>query len=79
MPTRHRWSCSNRETRRHTALISLQDLDTRDGRGLERKAVMSLALGDWIENGHGVLITGPTGAGKVCVRQSHLERWANAG
>ena len=43
---------------------SIEDLDTRAGRGLDRKAVMSLALGDWIDSGHSVLITGPTGAGK---------------
>jgi DNA replication protein DnaC len=43
---------------------SIEDLDTRTGRGLDRKALMSLALGDWIESGHSVLITGPTGAGK---------------
>jgi DNA replication protein DnaC len=42
----------------------IEDLDTRPGRGLERKAAMSLALGDWIDSGHSVLITGPTGAGK---------------
>jgi DNA replication protein DnaC len=34
------------------------------GRGLERKAVMSLALGDWVASGHIALITGPTGVGK---------------
>ena len=43
---------------------SIEDLDTRAGRGVDRKAVMSLALGDWIASGHSVLITGPTGAGK---------------
>ena len=43
---------------------SIEDLDTRAGRGVDRKAVMSLALGDWIDSGHSVLITGPTGAGK---------------
>ena len=43
---------------------AIEDLDSRAGRGLERKAVMSLALGDWIDSGHSVLITGPTGAGK---------------
>lgn len=42
----------------------IEDLDTRGGRGLDRSAVMSLALGNWIESGHSVLITGPTGAGK---------------
>ena len=39
-------------------------VDARAGRGLDRRVVMSLALGDWIDSGHCVLITGPTGAGK---------------
>ncbi|MDR2853554.1 MAG: ATP-binding protein, partial [Burkholderiaceae bacterium] len=43
---------------------AIEDIDARAGRGIERKSVMSLALGDWIEAGHSVLITGPTGAGK---------------
>ena len=46
------------------AQACIEDLDTRAGRGLDRKALMSLALGDWIDSGHTVLITGPTGAGK---------------
>ena len=43
----------------------IEDIDTRAGRGLDRSAVMSLALGQWIERGHSVLITGLTGAGKT--------------
>ena len=43
---------------------AIEDIDARAGRGLERRVVMSLALGDWIDSGHSVLITGPTGAGK---------------
>jgi DNA replication protein DnaC len=43
----------------------IEDIDTRPGRGLERRAVMSLALGNWIESGHSVLVTGLTGAGKT--------------
>ena len=43
----------------------IEDIDTHAGRGLERAAVMSLALGNWIERGHSVLITGLTGAGKT--------------
>jgi DNA replication protein DnaC len=43
---------------------AIEDLDSRAGRGLDRRAVMSLALGDWVSAGHSILITGPTGAGK---------------
>ncbi len=43
---------------------AIEDLDGRAGRGIDRRTVMSLALGDWIDSGHSVLITGPTGAGK---------------
>ena len=43
---------------------SIEDLDARPERSLDRKAVMSLVLSDWIDSGHSVLITVPTGAGK---------------
>lgn len=43
---------------------TIEDIDSRAGRGVERREVMSLALGEWVDAGHGVLITGPTGAGK---------------
>ncbi len=56
---------------------AIEDIDTRAGRGLDRKAVRSLALGDWIDSGHSVLITGPTGAGKswlACALAQHACR-----
>ena len=43
---------------------AIEDIDTRAERGLDRRAVMSLALGDWVSAGHSVLISGPTGVGK---------------
>lgn len=43
---------------------AIEDLDSRPGRGIERQALMSLALGNWVETGHSLLISGPTGAGK---------------
>jgi DNA replication protein DnaC len=43
---------------------AIEDIDTRSGRGVDRREVMSLALGDWASAGHSVLITGPTGSGK---------------
>jgi len=46
------------------AQATIEDIDTRPTRGVDRRTVMSLALGDWVSAGHSVLITGPTGAGK---------------
>lgn len=43
---------------------TLEDIDSRAGRGVDRAQIMSLALGDWVRAGHSILITGPTGVGK---------------
>lgn len=43
---------------------TIEDIDTRPGRGLDRREVTSLVLSDWVGSGHSVLITGLTGAGK---------------
>ena len=56
---------------------AIEDIDSRPGRGLDRRAVMSLALGDWVGSGHSILITGPTGAGKswlACALAQHACR-----
>lgn len=43
---------------------SIEDLDLRQGRGLDRAMILSLAQNQWVRNHHNVLVTGPTGAGK---------------
>lgn len=43
---------------------TIEDINARAGRGIDRREVMSLALGDWASAGHSILLTGPTGAGK---------------
>ncbi len=43
---------------------SIEDVDLRAGRGLDRAAFLSLAQCVWIGQHHNVLITGPTGVGK---------------
>jgi len=53
-----------KEARLKYPQAAIEDLDTRSGRSIDRKALMSLVLGEWIDSGHSVLITGPTGAGK---------------
>jgi DNA replication protein DnaC len=64
----------DREARRQARLLkqarlkypqaAIEDLDSRPARGIDRRTVMSLALGNWVESGHSILISGPTGAGK---------------
>lgn len=43
---------------------SIEDLDLRQGRGLDRAMILSLAQNQWVRNHHNILVTGPTGAGK---------------
>ena len=42
----------------------IEDLDFRQGRGMDRSTIMSLAGNQWVKSRHNILITGPTGAGK---------------
>lgn len=56
---------------------AIEDIDSRPGRGVDRREIMSLALGDWVSAGHSILITGPTGAGKswlACALAQHACR-----
>ncbi|TRO77850.1 IS21-like element helper ATPase IstB [Trichloromonas acetexigens] len=43
---------------------SIEDLDLRQGRGLDRALILSLAQNQWVRQHHNILVTGPTGAGK---------------
>ena len=43
---------------------SVEDLDLRAPRGLERRVVLDLARGSWVAQHHNVALTGPTGVGK---------------
>ena len=43
---------------------SVEDIDFRTPRGLDRSVIMSLAQASWVSAHHNLLITGPTGAGK---------------
>src|ERR671928_1613117 len=43
---------------------SVEDIDFRAPRGLDRSIVMNLAQAGWVTAKHNLLITGPTGAGK---------------
>ena len=63
-----------RDDRRRTMLLKkarlkytqacIEDVNAKPGRGIDRAALMSLALSRWVEDGQAVLIGGPTGTGK---------------
>jgi len=46
---------------------TVEDIDFRTPRGLDRSVIMSLAQAGWVSAKHNLLITGPTGAGKSFV------------
>jgi DNA replication protein DnaC len=48
---------------------TVEDLDFRAPRGLDRSVVLSLAQAGWVAAHHNLLITGPTGAGKSTSRK----------
>ena len=43
---------------------SIEDIDYRHPRGLDKSLILSLASCQWVEEHNNILITGPTGAGK---------------
>ena len=45
----------------------IQDIDCRAGRGIARTTLTQLAAGDWIRQGHNLVLGGPTGSGKTFV------------
>ena len=59
------------ETRLKSAKLrlsaSLEDLELRASRGLDRSVITALAACDWVQSKQNILITGPTGAGKTYV------------
>jgi DNA replication protein DnaC len=46
---------------------TVEDIDFRTPRGLDRSVIMSLAQAGWVTAKHNLLVTGPTGAGKSFV------------
>jgi len=67
--------CDYRHQRRSARLLqqarlkypqaAIEDFDSRHGRGNERTHFLSLALGEWVQAGQTLILTGATGCGKT--------------
>ena len=56
---------------RYTA--SLEDVDFKHPRGLNRQQILSLGSCGWIQEGHNLLLLGPTGIGKSYLTSAFVE------
>ena len=58
---------------------SVEDIDFKHPRGLDRQQVLSLGNCSWIQGRHNLLITGPTGIGKSYLACAFVERACRRG
>ncbi|MGH2625299.1 MAG: IS21-like element helper ATPase IstB [Anaerolineales bacterium] len=58
---------------------SIEDVDFKHPRGLDRQQVLSLGNCVWIQSQHNLLITGPTGIGKSYLACAFVERACRRG
>jgi DNA replication protein DnaC len=58
---------------------SVEDIDFKHPRGLDRQQALSLGNCGWIQNRHNLLITGPTGIGKSYLCCAFVERACRRG
>jgi DNA replication protein DnaC len=63
---------------RYTA-ASLEDVDYKARRGLDRQVVLALATCGWIRDHHNVFVVGPTGIGKSFLACAFAERACRSG
>lgn len=58
---------------------SVENIDFKHPRGLDRQQVLSLANGGFVQNRHNLVITGPTGVGKSYLACAFVERACRLG
>ena len=58
---------------------SLENVDFKHRRSLDRSQVLALGSGGWVQDRHNLIITGPTGIGKSFLASAFVERACRQG
>lgn len=58
---------------------TVEDIDYRHPRGLDRSVIRSLSTCQWIKSHHNVIITGPTGIGKTYLAEALAQKACREG
>ena len=58
---------------------SLEDVDFKTPRGLKRQQILTLGSCSWVQDGHNLIVTGPTGIGKTYMASAFVERACRKG
>lgn len=58
---------------------SIEDIDFRHPRGMDKSLILSLATCDWITHHHNLIITGPTGIGKSYLAEAFAHKACREG
>lgn len=58
---------------------SLENVEFKHSRGLNRQQVLSLGSCSWVQDQHNLLITGPSGSGKTYLASAFVERACRRG
>ncbi len=61
------------------ATASVENIDFKHRRNLDRSQVLALGSGGWIQDRHNLIITGPTGIGKSFLASAFVERACRQG